>query len=453
MLRSRFVYPWNGPPGIDKPVAMASAHDLCDFGPDELFFVLKTNPPCSEFKADLSLAVRNQASAEAMFKNNREHFKRHKRNVNIQTKHRYRDATFALEPKCHSLQKKQRTIITGATSTTIAVTVSKTSFDPNRQTAHTCDSTQTDCIHGYANGQSMRGRPVSVTAGGHCPSCSRPRPENQERSFRIDLTVPMTVDGLGKPLNEPIQSVCVHNDMKDWSLVYCCIYADKGDENFQKLYALYNLRYDRILTQSADPCLIGAVTLSPETFLLKDLGHQSLMRIACMRMRTDRNQLVQDIRSQAKISACANSRSQKIPAGFQQFTIYVLYSCFQDISAFIHFLMCSKNCPMCNTGFWADGSSMLKLGSTKHNVTKRYCEFLALMIAEGAVDFGKEVKLYGGRQMQFNVEAYILIRMLKVLEVKSVEFHTEMFRSDEYAVVVRAAHGAIMLELKALGVV
>ena len=95
---------------------------------------------------------------------------------------------------------------------------------------------------------------------------------------------------------------------------------------------------------------------------------------------------------------------------------------------------------------------MLKLGSTKHNVTKRYCEFLALMISQGAVDFGKEVKLYGDRQMQFNVEAYILIRMLEVLEVKSVEFHTEMFRSDEYAVVVRAAHNDILLELEALGV-
>ena len=260
----------------------------------------------------------------------------------------------------------------------------------------------------------------------------------------------MTVTGVGKPLKAPIQSVCLHDNMKEWVLIYCCIHTDK-DENFKKLQALYNLRYERILTQPADPDLIGAVTLSPETFLLKDFGHQALMRLACMRMRTDRNQIVQDIRSQAKFSA--DRRFQKIPAGFQQFTIYVLYSCFQDISASIHFLMCIKNCPMCNTGFWVDGSSMLKLGSTTHNVTKRYSEFLALMISEGAIDFGKEDKLHGDRQMQFNVEAYILIRMLEVLEVKSVEFHTEIFRSNEYAVMVRAAHNGILLELEALGVV
>ena len=55
--------------------------------------------------------------------------------------------------------------------------------------------------------------------------------------------------------------------------------------------------------------------------------------------------------------------------------------------------------------------------------------------------------------MQFNVEAYILVRMLEVLEVESVQWHSEMSLSDELANVVRAAHGAIMLELKALGVV
>ena len=101
----------------------------------------------------------------------------------------------------------------------------------------------------------------------------------------------MTVDGVGKPLKTPIQSVWVHNDMKDWVLVYCCIHTDKEGQNFKKLQALYNLRFERILTQPADPCLIGAVTLSRETFLLKDFGHMALMRLACMRMRTDRNQL------------------------------------------------------------------------------------------------------------------------------------------------------------------
>ena len=54
--------------------------------------------------------------------------------------------------------------------------------------------------------------------------------------------------------------------------------------------------------------------------------------------------------------------------------------------------------------------------------------------------------------MQFNVEAYILVRMLEPLVTSTVDFHTEIFTSTEMPAAVSAAHGAVMAELQGLGV-
>ena len=54
--------------------------------------------------------------------------------------------------------------------------------------------------------------------------------------------------------------------------------------------------------------------------------------------------------------------------------------------------------------------------------------------------------------MQFNVEAYILVRMLELLVASAVDFHTEIFTSTEMPAAVSAAHDAVMAELQGLGV-
>ena len=54
--------------------------------------------------------------------------------------------------------------------------------------------------------------------------------------------------------------------------------------------------------------------------------------------------------------------------------------------------------------------------------------------------------------MQFNVEAYILVRMLELLVVSTVEFHSEVFTSTEMPAAVSAAHDTVMVELQMLGV-
>ena len=52
--------------------------------------------------------------------------------------------------------------------------------------------------------------------------------------------------------------------------------------------------------------------------------------------------------------------------------------------------------------------------------------------------------------MQFNVETYILVRMLELLVVSTVEFHTEVFTSTEMPAAVSAAHDAVLIELQVL---
>ena len=128
------------------------------------------------------------------------------------------------------------------------------------------------------------------------------------------------------------------------------------------------------------------VGVCADTFSLRDLGHQALMRRATQRMYADRSALTADIKSQA----ASASREHK-------FAVYIMYTCFDDISAFVHFLLCSKNCPMCESSFF-NGQCMLKIGSTTHTVLKRYCALLSKLLKDGTLlGCGKEVFIYGDR--------------------------------------------------------
>ena len=119
------------------------------------------------------------------------------------------------------------------------------------------------------------------------------------------------------------------------------------------------------------------------------------------------------------------------------FTIYVIFSCVGDLTAFIHSLLCSKNCPMCRPEHY-NNDSLLKLGSTKNDLATRYCAMLRDIVEMNALDFSRETKFYGDdgdRQLPFDVEAYVLVRILEELDVQPTEFHTEQFVTNEFVAV------------------
>ena len=70
-----------------------------------------------------------------------------------------------------------------------------------------------------------------------------------------------------------------------------------------------------------------------------------------------------------------------------------------------------------------NNDSLLKLGSTKNDLATRYCAMLRDIVEMNALDFSRETKFYGDRQLQFDVEAYVLVRMLEELDVRPTEFH------------------------------
>ena len=96
---------------------------------------------------------------------------------------------------------------------------------------------------------------------------------------------------------------------------------------------------------------------------LTDYGHQHLMREATRRIYFDRGGMATLITAQSQ--RLRELRGAGDLKGYSTFDVYLLSSELPDMSAFIHFLLCGKNCPMCEERTFGERVVVLRCGVQK----------------------------------------------------------------------------------------